>query len=253
MLRALLASAIALPTIMPLYGGDLRIRFQYAGDFPVPQRIEVNKDVWFCRQHAITDQRLLVSPENRGIENVVVYVYTGRGGSDLAKTQQRNEIQVLAMQKCQFQPRIVTAQVGDTLKVTNPDPVGHNANISFLKNLPRGATVPSGTPSVHKLQVAEPVPIPVWCNIHPWMKAYVVILDHSYVAVSDEDGSLLIENLPEGEELTFRVFHEAATGPLDQVIVNGNLQAWPGNRFSMNIGPGINDYGTVTLTGDQLK
>ena len=61
--------------------GDLKIHFEYGGDVPNPSAIDVNKDVQFCGRSKLMNERLLVNPKNKGVKNVVVYVYTGRGGS----------------------------------------------------------------------------------------------------------------------------------------------------------------------------
>ena len=42
------------------------------------------------------------------------------------------------------------------------------------------------------------VMIHVKCNIHSWMQAYIGVVDNPYFAVSGEDGSYPIENLPPG-------------------------------------------------------
>ena len=68
---------------------------------------------------------------------------------------------------------IVIAQTGDTLKVTNPDAVGHNANLGFFNNKQQNFTIPAGQEKTVALEESEPAPIPVDCNIHPWMKSYV--------------------------------------------------------------------------------
>lgn len=241
--RFLLLSVITISSVAAVQGGDLKMRFEYEADTPPPQRpLGVN-----------ATQRLIVNPRNRGISNVVVYVYTGRGGSALPALPPQNETRVLEMRNQQFEPHIVTAQAGDTLRLINRDPVGHNPNLNFLKNQAQNFAIPAGGEKAVDLNVDEPAPIPMECNIHPWMKAYAVVLDHPYVTVSDDDGNLVIEDLPEGKELVFRVFHEAATGSLNQVLVNGNLQGWPRNQFRVKIGPGVNDYGTVTFTTDQLR
>ncbi len=52
-----------------------------------------------------------------------------------------------------------------------------------------------------------PLPRPVVCNIHPWMKAHLLSLDHPYMAVSGEDGTFEIKNLPAGTN-EFQFWHE---------------------------------------------
>ena len=230
--------------------GDLKIRFEYGGTPIPPDLVDVNKDVAYCGKHKLVDETLLIHPENKGIKNVVVYVYTGRGGSKLNDVETSDDTHVMANQNCRFEPHIVIAQVGDTLKVTNPDAVGHNANISFFNNNAVNFTIPAGQEKLVELEKDEPAPIPVACNIHPWMKGYVVVLDHPFGAVSNADGELVIKGLPAGEELTFRVFHEA--GSIDEVSINGEEESWRRARFDVKIEPGMNDLGTVVVPADAL-
>jgi len=231
--------------------GDLKIRFEYGGDPPKPGQVDVNKDVEFCGKTDLVSERLLVNPANKGIKNVIVYVYTGRGGSKLAKVDPVNKTHTLANEKCRFEPHIVIAQTGDTLTVTNPDTVGHNANLGFFNNKQQNFTIASGQEKSVVLEKDEPAPIPVECNIHPWMKGYIVVLDHPFAAASDENGDLTIKGLPAGEKLVFRAYQEA--GSIKAVKINGKDQEWSRSRFEVEIKPGMNDLGTVVLPADSLS
>ncbi len=235
-----------------LSGGDLTLRFRYEGELPVPQAIQVDKDAEFCGRHPLVDDSLLVHPQDRGIKNVVVFLDTGRGGSELAKVPSLKRTHTLTSKNCRFEPHILVMQAGDILNLTNSDAVGHNANVPLFRNPASGLLVPVNGGRRMQLDLPEPAPIPVHCNIHPWMKAYVVVLQHRYVGVSDEHGSLVIRDLPE-QELTFRVFVEAATKPLGTVEVNGKQAEWPHNRFRYNVQARQNDMGTVTLTADHFR
>ena len=50
-------------------------------------------------------------------------------------------------------------------------------------------------------------PMKVKCDIHPWMNAYVAVVEHPYFAVTGEDGSFKLENLPPGS-YTIEAWHE---------------------------------------------
>ncbi len=58
-----------------------------------------------------------------------------------------------------------------------------------------------------KYDQAEFIPTPVNCDLHPHMKAYWLIMDHPYMAVTDAEGKFKIENLPAGK-YDFTVWHE---------------------------------------------
>lgn len=251
-MRRFLLSAALLCFASQLNAGDLKIQFLFDGVVPPPTAINVNRDEAFCGKHGLVDERLVVNPTSKGIKNVVVYVYTGRGGSKLPDQAPKNATHVLANKNCRFEPHIVIAQVGDTLKVTNPDPVGHNASMNFLKNTPQNPMIPSGQEVEVELKESEPAPIPVTCSIHPWMQSRLVVLDHPFAAVSDEDGVLVIKDLP-NEELNFRVYVEAADGALDEVDLNGKTVKWKRNRFDVDIKDGMNDMGVVKIKANQIK
>src|SRR5260370_9610811 len=42
------------------------------------------------------------------------------------------------------------------------------------------------------------VSIPVKCNVHPWMKAYIAVFNNPYYVVTGKDGSFTIKNVPPG-------------------------------------------------------
>lgn len=232
--------------------GTLKMTFVYGGAPPVPEKVDVNKDREFCGKIPLIDEKLVVNSDNNGLKNVVFYVYTGRGGSKLPDFEPTNDTHELANDQCRFEPHIVVMQTGDTLKVTNPDEVGHNANMQFLINPPQNFQIPPGGDKSVQLEDAEPAPIPVECNIHPWMKAYVIVMEHPFVGVSDKDGVLEIKGLPPGE-LEFRLFHEGATGSIKEVKIDGKKERLSRNRISLKIKPGMNDLGKVEIPADVFE
>ncbi|QDS86784.1 MULTISPECIES: methylamine utilization protein [Rosistilla] len=227
--------------------GDLKVKFVFKGAAPDADKIAVTVDKEFCGKHDLVDESLVVGKDG-GIQNVVVYAYDGRGGVKLPAIhpdlEGKPNTHELANKDCRFEPHIVICKAGDTLNVTNPDPVGHNCNLAFLVNAAQNFTIPPLKSKEVKLDNAEPAPIPVACNIHPWMQAKVVVLEHPYAAKSDESGTLVIKNLPTGK-LAFRLYHEAA-GRLSGLEVAGS-EVNRRNVFEVEIKPGENDLGTVEL------
>ena len=252
-MRLLLVSAICLLTVASVSAGDLKIKFVFGGEkVPPPKGIMVNVAGNFCANKKLVDESLVINPKNKGIKNVIVYVYTGRGGSKLPEMKPKSATHVLANKNCRFEPHVLIAQKGDILEITNPDPVGHNAKLNFLKNDEKNLMIPANQSVKVPLPEAEPAPTPVECSIHPWMKARVLVLDHPFGAASDENGELVIKGLPE-EELVFRVFLEGADGSLKSVKVDGKETEWKKNRFEVDVKAGVNDMGTVTIDAKSLK
>lgn len=207
------------------------------------------------RKLTSSNESLLVHKENWGVRNVIMYVYTGRGGSKLPAVHPesvgKKDVEISA-RECRIEPRIALLQAGDDLIGNYSDPIGHNFNISFFANLPIGPTIPVSEDGKTQRSVpkAEPAPIPVECNVHPWMKGYLIITDHPYAAVSDENGVLVIENLPAGAKLSFRLWHEVGNR-LEGVEVGGTKVSRV-NRVEIPIAPGVNDLGEVTLAAERF-
>lgn len=230
--------------------GDLKIRFEYGGDAPKQGPVNVTADVAFCGKQGLMDEALIVNAENKGLQNVVVQIYTGRGGSKLDPVAPAKNEVTLDNKNCRFEPHVVIAQVGDTLKVTNSDPVGHNANLQFFNNAAKNPMIPPNQDVKVELTDSEPGIVEVRCNIHPWMKALLLVLDHPYAAVSNENGELIIKGIPVGKH-TFRANHESAR--IGEVTVGGKSEEWSRSRFELEIKPGMNDLGTVVIPASSFS
>ena len=232
--------------------GDLKITFRYGGE-KVPERkdIEITANKAYCGKHHLKDPTRIVNPKNKGIANVIVYIYTKRGDPKMDAPESEPKTVELANKGCQFVPHVVITRVGDTLKVTNPDKVGHNVNLPFFNNPPQNLNIPPGKSVVVKLKKNEPAPIPIVCNMHQWMNARIVVVDDPYAAVSDENGELTIKGLPTGKKLVFRANHENAK--IKEVQIGGKTEKWKGSRFEVEIKPGMNDLGEVVIGADQFR
>lgn len=161
---------------------------------------------------AIMEEGLLVGKDN-GVANVFIYLDKAPAGF---KVTPRTDTIVLDQQNCTFVPHAMICQVGQPLQLINDDNVPHNTKNNPTKNDPMGATVGQkdrvGVTVTYKK--AETTPVAVKCDLHAWMSAYHLPIDHPFGAVTDKDGNFKIENLPPGNHV-FKVWHEKA-GFLDK-------------------------------------
>lgn len=206
-------------------------RFVVTGDVPKPERLEVTRDEEVCGQFGLMDESLLVNSKNRGLKNVVIWL-ASKGDIPVHPTLQQVPKPVQMDNKdCRFVPRMLHLRTDQLLQVTNSDPVVHNVAVYARRNQPFSLVIPENKPLERSFPKSELLPIRVDCSIHAWMRAYLLITEHPYAAISDSDGKFRIEKLPPGE-WEFRTWHERS-GYLPKIVQDGNTQEL--NRGTMEL------------------
>ncbi|MEZ6062890.1 MAG: hypothetical protein R3C19_21305 [Planctomycetaceae bacterium] len=170
------------------------------------------KDKEVCAAAPVPNEKLIVAADGKGVANVFIYLQKAPSGSPPLVVP--DEPLIFDQKNCRFLPHCLIIPTGQTVKVLSDDPIAHNTHSYPAKN----QAVNSGV-SPHdregKLEIvyrrAEAVPFQVKCDFHTWMLAYHLPLDHSFAALTDENGNFEIPNLPAGTH-DFTVWHEAAKG-----------------------------------------
>jgi plastocyanin len=125
-----------------------------------------------------------------------------------------------------FQPHILAVQIGTTVDFLNSDKVAHNVfwtGIGGNKKLGHNlGTWPQGQKQSFKFDSAGAVPL--LCNVHPEMSAYIVVVPTPYFAVTDKSGEFKIENVPDGS-YTVAAWHEGAKNQSKPITVSGDTKA----------------------------
>ena len=229
--------------------GTLTGRFIFAGTSPTPKALVIDKDTEVCAKGGmqLVDRSLLVDPSTKGLANVVVFA---RKTTRVKEALPPEAPLIFDQKQCEFMAPVFAARVGQPIDVHNSDPIGHNTNISGSSF---NQLIPSGQGTIYKPAAETGLPTMVTCNIHPWMKCFVIVKEHPYVGVSDADGNLVIKGLPAGEELKFRVWHENQNKAISEVSINGKKEKWDRGYVTMTPKPGENNIGTIKLTPDRFK
>jgi plastocyanin len=146
----------------------------------------------------------VVAVNDGKLANVFIYVKEGLPQGTFAVP---TEAVALDQKGCRYNPHMLGIMVGQPLKITNTDTADHNIHDMPTKNPAfNESQMPTDKPITRRFANPEMM-IPVQCNQHPWMRAYINVMTHPYFAVSAADGTFEIKNLPPGE-YTLVAVHE---------------------------------------------
>jgi plastocyanin len=182
-----------------LAAGSLTGKVTLTGLAPKLANLPVTKDNKSCGANK-PDEALEIGAGN-GVKNAVVWF------TDLKEPlTERKEKEKLDQQNCQYVPHVVVAPVGTTLDVVNSDSVLHNVHTTegttklFNYAMPiKGHVVPT---RLRKEGIFK-----VGCDVHPWMRAWILVLGTTKYTVTDEKGEYKLEGLAPGKHKV-KIWHE---------------------------------------------
>jgi hypothetical protein len=175
--------------------------------------IAVGADATVCGER-VADESLLVDAQG-GLKNAVVVL---RGASSPADATAAVGEAVVDNVGCRFVPRVQVVRRGQAVRVHNADPVLHNTRADLpgppettVANLalPRAGATMDLTRRLGARLPAGPgeALVRLGCDVHPWMRGWLVVIGHGRAAVTDAAGSYVIPGVPEGT-YTLSVWHE---------------------------------------------
>ncbi len=202
------APAAAAAPVDPATAGTVRGRVTLDGPVPPATTVRLDGDktcATFAPGARRPTEQWVVGPEG-GLANVFVHVTGGLDGRSFPVPQ---EPVVIDQQKCWYVPRVVGVRVGQPLQVLNSDPLLHNVRANSTVNEPFNQGQPvQGVRYSHTFSTAE-VMVPMKCDVHAWMNAWIGVVNHPYFAVTGPDGTFSLPGLPPGT-YAIEAWHEAA-------------------------------------------
>jgi hypothetical protein len=209
------------------------------------------KDPFCVTQKEKLENQAIVLGDDNALANVVAYLYLPRRGKvDIHPDYEAalKEPVVLDNNGCQFVPHVTLVRVGQTIVVKNSDPTSHNTNLRLFGQNP---VVPANSQVEVKANKEGRLPEPVQCNIHTFMIGHLLSQNHPYMAVSGEDGTFEIKDLPAGKH-TIQLWHEAS-GYLKDVATKGG-KADRSGKLNVTVPAGKTlDLGDIKVPASLLK
>lgn len=214
--------------VLPVMGEELvqikgKVLLDKKSDIPKRAAINPAVDKNVClKDKDFNTEEWVVDEKTRGIRDVVVYIVsepTKEQAAEIEKSKARAKVELAFDPKlipdklkavpkdpvvfdqpcCRYIPHVAVARVGQSVVVKNSAPIAHNVSWTSDKN---GAFNPILAPGKEKAVgalVAERNPILIGCTIHAWMKAYLLVVDTPYHAVTNDKGEFTIKDLPKGK------------------------------------------------------
>ena len=174
----------------------------------------------------LLDQNRVVS-EKGELANVFVYVSEGLKEKSYPLPE---KAALMNQDRCMFEPRVQGIQVGQDFLMKNSDPLIHNVRSFSMRNRPFNVAQPPKTPDRKKVFKRKEKEIMIQCDFHPWMKAYLFVMDHPYFAVTNAKGQYQIKSLPPGK-YTLTAWHEELGEQEAEITVDDSGTAKAGFTF----------------------
>ncbi len=192
-------------------------KIMFDGVKPAPVKLPLTPE---CKQvhqgSEAVDQSMEVNADNT-LKDVLVYV--SAGAEKWTYSTPTNEV-VLDQISCHYEPHVIPIMANQPLKIRNSDPFLHNIHPQPKNNPEFNMGQPvKGMESV-KMFANPEIAIPVKCDVHRWMQAYITVMKNPFYAVTGTDGSFSIK-LPAGS-YTIEAWHEKLGTQTQQVTVVDN-------------------------------
>jgi len=171
------------------WGGTIKGMVRFTGAAVEQKKLPVTVDQSVCGKEKDAED-LVLSPE-KGIRNVVVSLQPPPPGATWPVSLPNVQID---QQQCVYVPRVVVVPVGGTVEFLNTDRLLHNLH-----------SASTGNPTFNR---KTPEIIRVDCDLHPWMRAWVVVAEHPFYAVTNDQGEFVLDKVPPGA-YTLQIWQES--------------------------------------------
>jgi hypothetical protein len=194
--------------------GEIKGTVRLDGPPPVFKPIDMSAEAVCVQANpAPVVPQIVVTGPHGGLANAVVYVKSGLGSYrfDTPSTPV-----VLDQKGCMYTPRVLAMMDNQPFEVDNEDQTIHNVHPMSRTNKSWNKSEPVGDPPIQSTFTKPELAIPIACNIHPWMRAFLFVFAHPYFDITPTTGEFVLKNLPPGT-YTIEAWQERF-GVLDQTV-----------------------------------
>lgn len=218
MKKTLILLAVAMSAGSIASAAEISGTVKLNGTPPPEKPITLDPPCAKLQPNPIATRHYVVGPD-KGLANVFVYVKEGAKSTP----PPADKGPLLDQHGCQYQPYVIGVQAGQHFDVQNSDTVLHNVHDlpKVAGNKERNVGQPVKGMKTDFVFDKPEVMVQFKCEVHPWMFAYVGVVDHPYYAVTDKDGKFKISGLPAGE-YTIEAVHLKAGRTTQKITVGAD-------------------------------
>ncbi len=187
-------------------GGSIGGRVRLRGRVPAPEPIRMGLDPVCLEVNGASSANDTVVVSSDGfVANAFVYIERGldRAHAFAAPTEPVHLVQ----RGCRFVPHVLGVRTGQPVEIINDDPTAHNVHSLPGLNAELSRLQPVQGMRETRTFASPEIMVRLKCDLHPWMTAFVGVVDHPFFAVTDADGHFALTGVPDGV-YTLAVWHE---------------------------------------------
>ena len=166
---------------------------KFTGEEPLPMEVpKKRKEAEFCKDKEVKHNALIIK------DGKVQDVWVGIWSEQLKGDYEGKGSPKIDQKDCNYTPRMIGLLPGQEFAIANSDPTMHNVKANMGNKSLFNEGQPKGAGELKK-SFEDPGIYRFECSVHPWMRAFAIVTDNPFHAVTGADGTFKIEKVPAGK------------------------------------------------------